>query len=199
LVFLPSKITALESKWLDIVANAFNSEVPHADAMDDLIDKMIPLIRPHSEDLREVQFYVGKHWVEVRDDENFHELILHIFNADEEYLLSDDGAVWFGKWRFLANKLIFGKLDPDEEDPTGEAFELVFLDPEFFILKKLSNPLKFENNRKYFVLAAEHLARKLEWFELMQYLFNKYRNNNNFLIVIVLVVLLIFAIVMALS
>lgn len=189
----------MESKWLDKVANAFNSEVPHAESMDDLIDKMIPLIRPHSEDLRETQFYVGKHWVEVRDDEQFHELNFHLFNPEDEYIKSEDGQVYLNKWRFLANKLIFGKLDPDEEDPTGEAFELVFLDPEFFILKKLNNPLKFTQNRKYFVLAAEHLARKLEWYELMQYLFNKYRNNNNFLIVIVLVVLLIFTIVMSLS
>ena len=189
----------MESKFLDRIANAFNVEIPPAESMDGYLDKILPVIRPQSEDLREEKFYVGRHWVEVRDDEEFHELIFHVFNEDNEYIKSTDGEVWFGKWRYLGNKLIFGKLDPDDEDPTGEAFELAFLDPEFFIMKKLNSPLKFEPNKKYFVLVTEPLARRIEWKDLMHMLFDKYRNNSNFYIMIVLIVLLICAIVLALS
>lgn len=189
----------MENKLIDRIANTFNVELPQAESMDEFLDLLLPKIRHLGEDLREEKFYVGRHWIEIRDDEDFHELVLHVFNPEEEYILSTDGEVWFGKWRYLGNKLIFGKLDPDEDDPTGEAFELAFMDPEFMILKKLSNPLKLLLNRKYFVLVAEPLARRMEWRELMELLFNKYRNNSSFYITVVLIVLLIVAIIMALS
>ncbi len=184
----------MENKFLDKIADTFNTELPPAESMDEYLDKIIPVIRQWSEDLREENFYVGNHWIEIRDDESFHELVLHIFNAENEYLKSVDGALTVRTWRHQANKLFIG-MDEDQEE--GEVYELAFMDPEFFILKKHSNPKSLE--RRYFVLVKESIARKLEWREALELLFNKYKNNNSFYWTMAVIVLLIIAIFLALK
>lgn len=193
----------MESKLLDRITKSLSSEVPVADSMDAMLDKIIPAIRPWSEDLREMNNYVGRHWIELRDDETFHELVLHVFNPEGEYLKSSDGELTLGRWRFLLNKLVFGPRvavtddDTDVDEGVGEVFELAFLDKEFFILRRYGNPRKFE--RRYFVLVFEPIARKVEWREAMELLYNKYRNNNSFYITMTFIVLLIVVIVILLS
>ena len=54
-------------------------------------------------------------------------------------------------------------------------------------------------DRKYFVLVKESVARKVEWREALELLFNKYKNNNSFYITVAVIILLIVAIFMALS
>ncbi len=193
----------METKFLDRITKSLNSEPPMADSMDEMLDKIIPMVRPWSEDLRELGNYLGRHWIELRDDETFHELVLHIFNDEGEYLKSTDGELTLGRWRFMVNKLAFGPRvsvsddDTDVEEGAGQVFELAFLDKEFFILRRYGNPRKFE--RRYFVLVIEPIARKVEWREAMDYLYNKYRNNNSFYITMSVIVLLIILIVMLLS
>ncbi len=193
----------METKFLDRITNSLNSEPPIANSLDEALDKIIPLIRPWSEDLREQGYYLGRHWIELRDDETFHELVLHIFNEEGEYLKSSDGELTLGRWRFMVNKLFLGPRvavaddGTDVEEGAGQVFELAFLDREFFILRRYGNPRKFE--RRYFVLVIEPIARKVEWREAMDYLYNKYRNNNSFYITISVIVLLIVLIVMLLS
>jgi len=193
----------VETKFLDRITKSLNSEPPMADSMDEMLDKIIPMIRPWSEDLRELGNYLGRHWIELRDDETFHELVLHIFNDEGEYLKSTDGELTLGRWRFMGNKLAFGPRvevtdhETDVEEGAGQVFELAFLDKEFFILRRYGNPRKFE--RRYFVLVIEPIARKVEWREAMDHLYNKYRNNNSFYITMSVIVLLIVLIVMLLS
>ncbi|GJM34306.1 MAG: hypothetical protein DHS20C18_33070 [Saprospiraceae bacterium] len=180
----------MENKLLDKIANSFNTDLPEADSMDEYLDKIIPVVRRWSEDLREENFYVGNHWIELRDDDSFHELVLHIFNPEQEYIKSVNGKMINGEWRHLGNKLL---ITHDE----GEVYELAFMDPEFFILKKHSNPNVMD--RRYFVLVKESIARKLEWREALELLFNKYKNNNSFYLTLAVIVLLIIAIIMVLS
>ncbi|MEZ5039802.1 MAG: hypothetical protein R2828_07920 [Saprospiraceae bacterium] len=177
----------MDNKFLDQIAKSFNTEMPAANSLDEYLDKVIKVVKPWSEDLRETNFYLGKHWIEVRDDENFHSVVMHIFNEEGEYLRVVDGDLSSGEWRHLGNKLVF-------ED---EVFELAFMDPEFFILVKHGNPNKFK--RKYFVLVAEKLANKFTWRELVELLFNKYRDNNNFYLTVSVIVILIIAIIFLLS
>lgn len=196
----------MEGKVLDRIAQAFNPEKPEADTLDGYLDQILPLIKKWSEDLREEEFYVGKHWVEVRDDEKFHELRLHIFNSENEYLRSSDGSLFTGEWRYAGNKLMIGKkvIENENEEDQGEAgkvYELAFMDDEFIIAKLLANPrlIRDSGESGYLVLVKESYGRKLEWRELAEMLFTKYQNNNSFYITVSIIILLIIAIAMLFS
>ena len=177
----------MDNKFLDSIAKSFNTELPAAESLDEYLDKVLKVVRPWSEDLKETSFYIGKHWIEVRDDERFHSVVMHIFNDDGEYIRVVDGDLSSGEWRYLGNKLVF-------ED---EVFELAFMDPEFFILTKHGNAKK--RGRRYYVFVAERLANRFTWRELVELLFNKYRDNNNFYLTISLVIILVIAIIFLLS
>lgn len=182
----------MENKLFDWIADYFNTPFPEAETLAESIDRIIPEIRAHSEDLREEHFYTNKPWMEVRDDENFHELVIHFFNpalnpkpaeedgdedfTEREYLRTTDGDVWRGKWRYVHNKILIG----DEDYEETKAYELVFMDNEFMILRLLANPKRFltEEKNKYFVLALEPLGRRMEWYDLMRYLFEKHQSNT---------------------
>ena len=182
----------MDNKIVDDIANTFNRELPSAETMDEYLDKIIPQIRHRSEDLREENYYVGKHWMEMRDDDNFHEMVLHIFNPEEEYMLSKDGDYVSGEWRFLGNKLIFGLRQSQ-----GHIYELAFLDNQFLILRKHANPKSL--HRRYFVLVLEPIARKYEWREALELLFNKHQNSNSIYTTVLIALVLIILIFMLLS
>lgn len=175
----------MENKLLDRIAENFNTPFPEAESLEEYLDKILPLVVAESEDLREEQFYTNKPWVEVQDNENFHELVFHFFSPqpkpedeelDREYLRTEDGKVTQGKYRYVGNKIFIG----DEDYKEMWVYELAFMDDEFMILKLLANPKKFvgEGKPKYFVLTAEKLGRRLEWYDLMRHLFEKYQSNN---------------------
>jgi hypothetical protein len=182
----------LNNRLLDKVAKPFNVELPEAEGMDEMIAKILPAIRPHSEDLREEEFYVGRNWIELRDDEDFHEVILHIFEEDGDYICVTDGNMDTGQWRLMNGKFVYG---PSASD--AEVFDLAFLDEEFFILAKHGNYNKFDH--RYRVFIVEPLSKKLDWRQAMEFLFDKYRNSNGFFMTIAVLVLLVFALIMLLS
>jgi hypothetical protein len=173
------------------LAKSFNVELPQAATLDAMLDKILPNIRPHGEDLREEKFYLGKHYLEVRDDESFHDVVLHVFNAEGEYISSTNGKVDCGEWRLLGNKMNFGPSTCE-----GCLYDLAFLDDEFFILQRHGNTRLFE--RKYMVLIVEKLAKKMEWNESMEYLFDKYRNSSAFYWLVAMIVFLLIAIMLLL-
>ncbi|HMQ49384.1 MAG TPA: hypothetical protein PKA00_18045 [Saprospiraceae bacterium] len=180
----------MENKLLDRVSKSLSVELPEQDSLDDYLDEILKAVRPLSEDLREQKFYLNKSWLELRDDEHFHDAVLHFFHEGGEYLHSVNGDVSSGSWRFLdsSNKLMIN----------DELFDLAFLDPEFFILSKHGDQQRLKK-AKYFVLVFEPIGRKLEWRDAMEKLFNKYRNSNSFYITLAIIILLIIAIVALMS
>lgn len=180
---------------LDKISRPLSVEVPTADTLDAYLDEIVPKIRRWSEDLWEQKNYLSKPWLEVRDDVTFHHSVLHFFNEDDEYLQSVDGNVGSGSWRYLekANKFLISEGRSD-----GELYDLAFLDDQFFILMKHGNQKRM-GKRKYFVMVHEPVAKRLEWREAMDMLFNKYRNSSSFYITIAIIVLLIIAIFVVLS
>ncbi len=177
---------------LDKVAKPFNVELPESEGLDDLLNKVLPAIRQHSEDFREVEYYLGKNWIEIRDDEDYHEVVLHLFEPEGEYICSTDGNIECGEWRHLNGKFVFGPSSCD-----AEVFDLAFLDDDFFILQKHGNYRKFP--RRYRVFLREPLAKRLVWNEAIEYLFDKYRNSSGFMITVVVLLVLIIALVLLLS
>jgi hypothetical protein len=160
------------------ISRAFSPELPQGlGNMDEHLDFILPNVIPYGEDLRELPFWHSKRWKEVRDDEGFHESILHIFNPGGEYLISLDGNIVKGSWRQLGaeNTLII------EMAGRSELFDLKFLNPEFLVLSKHGDQGR-KGMRRFFVLAYEPSTKgrgkELDWHQLMEKMYNIYRENS---------------------
>lgn len=180
---------------LEKYTKAFNVELPVSDSMDDYIDFILSHIRPMSEDMREEEYWLGRRWMEIRDDLSFHEAVLHIFNEGGEYLIIVDGNISSGEWSHLdhANSM---RIRHGARD---ELYDMAFLNDDFLIIKKHGDQ-KRKGQNKYFVLGAESSVRGLEWRDCMELMFNVYRSNSRWgsyltAIVVILAVILILSIV----
>ena len=189
---------AIENPFLDKVSRSFSVELPKLDTMDAYLDHIIPLIKDWGEDLREEEFYLDTRWLEIRDTDDFHESVLHIFRDEEEYLLSTDGNISKGVWRRLpkSNTLIIEQVE-DERIVKSELFDLAFMNKDFFILKKHGDQKRINKN-KYHVMGRERHVKGLEWRDVMEPMFNLYRSNSQF-IVIVGVALFVVAVIIVFS
>ncbi len=188
----------MEGKLLDRLGQSFKVEMPKADTLDGYLDKLLPIVKPWSEDLREEKFFLGRPWAEKQDSDTFHQAVLHFFNPDGEYIKSTDGDLELGKWRSIpGNKfMIINELDEDALEMKGQLYDLSFLDGQFFILKKHGDHARL-SNRKYFMMVTESLSR-MEWRDLMEVLFRKSQSNVSFYILITIAVLFALAILLLL-
>jgi len=185
----------LDNKITENISRNFELPLPDGATMDQQLDQIIPKIRPWGEDLYEQEYYLDTRWLEIRDDEQFHESVLHIFREENEYLISIDGNITLGIWKILSksNTFIIEKTVGDAII-TSELYDLAFLNRDFFILRKHGNQLR-KGGKKYFVLAREGSVRGLEWRDVMELLYNQYRNNSTWivaLIALIVAVLLLF-------
>lgn len=160
------------------ISRAVNPDLPKdLGDMDSHLAFILPKVIPYGEDLKEEKFWISKRWKEVRDEEGFHEAILHIFNTGGEYLLSLDGNVVKGSWKRLNqdNTLIL------EISGKSELFDLRFLNPDFMILSKHGDQAR-KGMRRYFCLVHEKAAKaggkEMDWRNLMEKLFNIWRDNS---------------------
>ncbi len=170
--------------------------LPEFQKLDDYLEsKVLPKVRPWSEDLREEKFYVNKSWLEFRDELDFHKTTLHIFNPGGEYLKSEEGELSAGRWRYLSDSNKF--LILDEKDNEGELFDLAYLDNDFFILRKHGDPRK-HGKRVYFMMVHEPLGRKTEWREAIELLYDKSNQSMGFYFILIIGLLLIIGILLLL-
>lgn len=160
------------------ISKAFSPDLPKdLGDMDAHLDFILPKIIPYGEDLREEEFWMGKRWKEVRQEEGFHEAILHIFHEAGEYMLSIDGNLMKGTWRQLSdyNSLVV------EIGGKNELFDLRFMNREFIILTKHGDQIR-KGQRRYFVLvhepATKYDGHDLDWRNIMEKLFNVWRENS---------------------
>ena len=178
----------MEIKLFDKFIQPLKEPLPEANSMDEYLeDRILPKVRPWSEDLREEKFYLSKSWLEFRDDVTFHKTVIHIFNPDGEYLKSEDGEIACGKWRYLRDSNKFLIMPKDCE---GELFDLAFLDEEFFVLRKHGDHRKL-GNRAYFLMVHEPLGKKTNWRECMDLLYEKAGRSIGFYILLFIALLLL--------
>ncbi len=191
---------------IDWFYKALNLELPELSKLDAYVDYILPKIAPHSEDLYEMEFYAEKPWLEIRDDDQFLDAVLHIFKKEQnleikqkgeddgrDYLRSIDGNVEKGSWTYLqkqSSNIILIKTSS-----SYELFEKVFINPDFFILKKHGYKHK-SGNRKYFFMAREKRVKNLEWREIVELLYNIYRFRIRFILflagILVFVIIILF-------
>jgi hypothetical protein len=180
----------VEIKLFDKMLQPLRQNLPEANSIDDYLEyKILPKVRPWSEDLREQKFYIGKSWMELRDDVNFHKTVLHLFNPDGEYLKSEDGEISCGKWRFLAESNKFLIME-DDKDCDGELYDLAFLDDDYFILRKHGNQRKL-GKPTFFLMLHEPLAKRTNWREAMEILYDKANRSVGFYILLFVAFLLV--------
>jgi hypothetical protein len=160
------------------IGRAISPELPvDMGSLDDHLDFILSRVIPYGEDLREVQYWQGKRWREVRDDEGFHENILHIFNPGGEYLIVLDGNIMKGSWRQLNdnNTLII------EAGGRSELFDLRFLNAAFFVLTKHGDQAR-KGSRRCYMFAYEPITHTrdgiLDWRALMERMFGIWRENS---------------------
>ena len=190
---------AIENKMLDNLSRTFELELPLRESMEEYLDLIIPNIRPWGDDLYEYEekAYFETRWLEIRDKEDFHESVLHIFNENNEYLISIDGDIYKGSWRVFekSNTMIIEQMAGGSV-AKSELYDLAFLSKDFFILKKHGDQTR-KGNRKYFVMGRESVVRNLEWRDVVELLFNNYRSGNSsftFIAVAVAIIILGFII-----
>jgi hypothetical protein len=146
--------------------------------MDEHLAFILPKVIPYGEDLRETHFWHNKRWKEVREEEGFHEAILHIFTPEGEYLNSLDGNLMRGTWRQIGveNVLIL------ELGGRSELFDLRFLSGDFMVLTKHGDQQR-KGMRRFFLLVREpatrdRRGRELDWRNIMEKLYNVWRENS---------------------
>ncbi len=146
-------------------------------SFDDHLDYILPKIMPYGEDLRETTFWLSKRWQEIRDDEGFHESLLHIINPGGEYLLVVDGNIIKGGWRQLNdnNSIII------DLGGKSELFDLRYLNGDFMVLSKHGDQAR-KGQRKYFLLGREGAVKRgltiLDWRNVMESMYNVWRENS---------------------
>ncbi|MEO1434833.1 MAG: hypothetical protein AAFV80_04810, partial [Bacteroidota bacterium] len=140
---------------------------------------------------------------EIRDEDNFLDVILHIFKQTErdveikvkgeddgkDYLISIDGNVEKGHWDRLqksSSNLLLLKTSLKYE-----MYEKVFINGDFFILKKHGDR-HLSGKRKYFFLGKESTVRRLEWREAIELLYNLYRFRVFFISFLAAMFLIVF-------
>ncbi len=179
---------------LDQFSSQFEVELPFRDSLDDYLDEALPLVAQWGEDLQEQEYYIDRPWMEVRDQDNFHQAVLYYFKEGGELIVSVDGNISKGGWRILDeghNKMMI-------DHKGAELYELAFLSDTFFILRKHGNQQRY-GKRKYFVLGYEPAVGGLEWRDYVEYLFNTYRANNNSYLLIALFIIIVAAIIVIFS
>ena len=169
----------MSNKIIQNISKTFQLELPECDSMDEYLDAILPKINNWNEPLSKLGF-LNKRWLEVKDDEEFKDNILHIFCEDHEYLISIEGNILKGTWRTLSdeNTLIF------EMGGRKELYDCVFNHPDYFILKKHGNQQRKGFN-KYFFLGKESNVANSDWTDVMQSLYSLYSNNTKFMIYLV--------------
>jgi len=142
------------------------------------LDFVLPKVIPYGEDLRETHFWMDKRWREIRDEEGFHEALLHIFGQNGQYMLSLDGNLENGTWQQLGeeNALIL------QMGVKKELFDLRFLNKEFMVLTKHGDQAR-KGLPRFILLAHEPITRgrrgeDLDWRNMMEKMFNVWRENS---------------------
>lgn len=179
----------MASKFLEAISNTFHSPLPEANDLDKYLEEMLPQIENYSENLDEESLYLEQPWLEFRDDDYFHESILHFFNPNEEYLHSINGEVSFGYWRKMnqAKKMLI-------ENGEGKLYELAFLDANFFILKKHGDNSPMGKSA-YLFLVKEDIGKKLDWKDAIELLHRSYRSGGSSLTSVIFIILAILALI----
>lgn len=157
------------------------NNLPDFNSLDEGVDYVMKYMHRYTEVLDEKELYLNTRWSEIRDDINLTENILHVFKDSGEYLRILDGDIHIGSWEHNIGGIIIKFASKHE------LFESVFLNENFFILKKHGDQ-SLRGQRKYFFMAKEDIAAEKYWKELLELMFEVHKGNVNYLFMVAVVV-----------
>ena len=183
-------------KIFDPLSRAMEKEdhFPDRNSLAEYLDAILPTVSAWGEDLTEEDFYVGAAWLELRDQDNFNDVILHFFNEKGEYLRVINGDVKKGSWRLVndgSNRFIL------DFNKNSELYVLAYLDPPFFILRKHGDQGK--GQAKYWVMGSEGAISGLEWREYAQLLYGSHQEESSSMMYAAIIVIVIIAVLVLFS
>lgn len=175
-----------KEKTMGFIKNVFgsiNPPLPQFKTLDEGIDYVLDYVGIYSEELSNSDMFIGTRWTEIRDNVHFHEALIHVFKNDGVYHRILDGDISTGSWGLDLGGFIlkFGG---------HELYELVFLNENFFILKK-HGKRSGKQQQGYLVFVKESVAKRREWTEVLEILYKLYQTDGNYLLIIFLVLSLI--------
>ena len=202
-------------EWIDVLPDSvydlLGLELPEQESLDDYIEFILPKIYYLGRDLSDTTVYTDTPWLEIREDAEFHEHIVHIFKPfgspmEIKAKSEDDGPDYIrfingigskGKWQYIeeGNMLIIkhAAVTPFNQGMSEfTSFHLKFLNSEFLILERSGRILKGE--KKYMLMAREELAKFMEWRETIDLMYNPYRYNVVYISLFVILIVLFFII-----
>lgn len=148
-------------------------ELPALESLDAYVQYIVPKIRAWGEDLDEEHFFLDTKWRELRSQDSFQDVVIHIFREGREYMRSINGDIKRGSWEVIEGE---NNMILDSRDGT-ELYELVFLNPHFFILKKHGGKRR-PDKPLYFVMGNENTVGRLTWREYAEALDQVFEKNN---------------------
>lgn len=183
--------------YRDSFNNVISAKLPEYDSLDGYLSFILNRTAKYSNIIENRSFIVNKRWTEIRDDDNFHEVVLHIFKLnddtsdefkDQPFVKVIDGNVTNGEWSTIegGNGLFVKHLKEHE------FYDLRFINEDFLVLQKHGN----QRQRTYLFLVNERIANNREWREIVEIFYDVYRFNPAFLILIIVVVLFLVGIYM---
>jgi hypothetical protein len=164
--------------FLGNIFRSINPPLPKFNSLDEGIDYLLYYVGGYSDSLGDKQVYIEKRWVEVRDQVDFQENVLHVFRENGTYNHILNGDISAGSWELAMGGFVW------KFGGRNELYQLVFLNEDFFILKKQGN--HYRAPRKYVVLVQERLARGKEWTDLLDVLYELYKGNSNYILLLVM-------------
>lgn len=181
----------METSIFSSLTRSLSLELPYLETMDEYVDFIVGAVKPLSEDLAEKEYFLDTRWKEFSDANDFTQTVLHFFREGGEYLKVTDGNVNKGKWQLLpkSNSMML------EIGPLNELYDLTFLDANFFILAKNGDQKRL-SKRKYLVMGREGHLPNAEWRDVMESLFNEYRQNYRFKFFLAVVFIVIVAVLL---
>ena len=144
--------------------------MPNCKSLDEYLDTILPKVKKYGENANELGF-LDTRWLEIRDEDSYHETVLHVFTQSGDYLIINDGNITNGKWGQMIDGFQIA------HGIENQFFEGVFLNEDFFILRKHGRQ---KGKSKYRCYAREESVRGLDWRNVMELLFNIYRANSQF-------------------
>ena len=164
--------------------------------LDEALDDILARVGKWSEDIYEFEEkeYFKTRWIQLEQGQEVQSgSRMHLFFLDEhQYLCSFQGDIIFkGQWQALndSNALILHKTI-NKQITQSEIFDLIFLNEDFFILKKHgSSPNK--GKEKYLMLANEESVQGLSWEEILNLLDTGETSMRNTIVVVLIILLAI--------
>ena len=166
------------------VFRTINPPLPAFKTLDEGIDYLMDYVGIYSEDLSNREMYVGRRWIEVRDNVHFQESLLHIFEDGGTYIRILDGDISSGSWSLGLGGFVY------KYGGSNELYELVFLNEDFFILRKHGKKTG-KKDPGYLVFVREGLAQNREWTHLLEHMYELYKGNSNYVTILFILAFLI--------